>query len=396
LGNILATITDAKIYQTNGSLAKVISGTDYYAFGAAMPSRSYQDAGYSKYRYGFNGKENDEDIGEGVMDFGERLQNTKVGRWTTIDPLADKYASLSPYAYVANSPIQAIDPDGRLIIFVNGLRMGASDSDQGRVDVINGFLWALQLNPNTAFATAAFRYFTNIGAEIPIQGVWKTDIFGSLPGTPYWSTEKNSLGENVSMSQLFMDRVGDQNAWYTSGSAERGSKANSRYDDGIAKADEIHGMIASGEIKMETGESIKIVAHSQGCAHAAGIATRLQELQYKVEIVYYVNPHQPTDIAHPTGVTGKQYSYYDDAISSEMHKDYFWFKYLNGDSTFGNIPNITEFWHSMSFPKKDVNGNYVTPTGVAGNRNNHNVNDNKHIISIPQTEVGYVEPRRDN
>lgn len=38
--------------------------------------------------------------------------------WLNVDPLAEKYPSLSPYVYVADNPVNAIDPDGRDIIFV--------------------------------------------------------------------------------------------------------------------------------------------------------------------------------------------------------------------------------------------------------------------------------------
>jgi hypothetical protein len=37
-----------------------------------------------------------------------------------LDQLAEKYYSASPYCYVLNTPINAIDPDGRLVIFVTG------------------------------------------------------------------------------------------------------------------------------------------------------------------------------------------------------------------------------------------------------------------------------------
>lgn len=37
------------------------------------------------------------------------------GRWLSVDPLASKYPSLSPYVYVANNPIVNYDPDGRFI-----------------------------------------------------------------------------------------------------------------------------------------------------------------------------------------------------------------------------------------------------------------------------------------
>ena len=54
-------------------------------------------------------------------DFGARMYDTRVGRWSAVDPLAGKYPYASPYSFVLNSPIQSIDPDGRLVIFINGL-----------------------------------------------------------------------------------------------------------------------------------------------------------------------------------------------------------------------------------------------------------------------------------
>src|SRR5690606_39115536 len=42
-----------------------------------------------------------------------------LGRWMNIDPLAEKYFSHSPYCYVMNNPINAIDPDGRDIVVLN-------------------------------------------------------------------------------------------------------------------------------------------------------------------------------------------------------------------------------------------------------------------------------------
>ncbi len=54
-------------------------------------------------------------------------------RWLSVDPLAEKYPNYSPYVYCANNPINAIDPDGRVIIFINGLwgfkRMPKSGGD---------------------------------------------------------------------------------------------------------------------------------------------------------------------------------------------------------------------------------------------------------------------------
>ncbi len=66
------------------------------------------------YRYGFNGKENDNEVkGEGnSLDFGERIYDSRLGRWLSIDPLQAKYPNLSPYCAFANNPIYFIDPTG--------------------------------------------------------------------------------------------------------------------------------------------------------------------------------------------------------------------------------------------------------------------------------------------
>ena len=68
------------------------------------------------YRYGFNGKEKDDDIKniEGSSyDFGARIYDPRIGRWLSLDPLASKYPMYSPYNFVTNSPLQYIDLDGR-------------------------------------------------------------------------------------------------------------------------------------------------------------------------------------------------------------------------------------------------------------------------------------------
>lgn len=51
-----------------------------------------------------------------------------TSRFLTVDPLAEKYYNISPYAYVANNPINAIDPDGRKIIIIVPLQGGKRTS----------------------------------------------------------------------------------------------------------------------------------------------------------------------------------------------------------------------------------------------------------------------------
>ena len=69
-------------------------------------------------RYKFNGKELDEETGNGY--YGARYYNPKISVWLSVDPLAHKYPSSTPYNFVLNNPIHFVDPDGRVVIFVGG------------------------------------------------------------------------------------------------------------------------------------------------------------------------------------------------------------------------------------------------------------------------------------
>ncbi len=72
--------------------------------------------------YKFNGKEQDAETG--LLYYGARYYDPKICVWYGVDPLAEKYAGISSYAYVANNPIKYIDPDGRDIIPVHGTWSG--------------------------------------------------------------------------------------------------------------------------------------------------------------------------------------------------------------------------------------------------------------------------------
>ena len=60
----------------------------------------------------FTGKGCDEETGDGY--FGARyMDHELMTMWLSVDPMADKYPSVSPYAYCAWNPVKLVDPDGR-------------------------------------------------------------------------------------------------------------------------------------------------------------------------------------------------------------------------------------------------------------------------------------------
>ena len=64
------------------------------------------------YPFVFTGKERDEETGFGY--FGARYMDHELTTgWLSVDPMADKYPSISPYAYCAWNPVKIVDPDGR-------------------------------------------------------------------------------------------------------------------------------------------------------------------------------------------------------------------------------------------------------------------------------------------
>jgi len=85
-----------------------IQNTHYYPFGTAFT----ESTGQEKQPYKYNGKELDLNHGLNLYDYSARYMESTTGRFTSVDPLAEKYYSWSPYAYVANNPLKYIDPTG--------------------------------------------------------------------------------------------------------------------------------------------------------------------------------------------------------------------------------------------------------------------------------------------
>ena len=77
-----------------------------------MPGRKYSSG---KYRYGFNGKENDNEVkGDGnLQDFNNRIYDSRISKWLSLDPLQKKYPGESNYIFTTDNPIYYLDIDGR-------------------------------------------------------------------------------------------------------------------------------------------------------------------------------------------------------------------------------------------------------------------------------------------
>ena len=83
----------------------------YYPYGALFAEST--NGNVQPYKY--NGKELDRMHGLDWYDHGARHNDAAIGRWHVVDPLCEKYYDVSPYAYCAGDPVNAIDPDGKSI-----------------------------------------------------------------------------------------------------------------------------------------------------------------------------------------------------------------------------------------------------------------------------------------
>ena len=91
----------------NGGVEEI---NHYYPFGGVFAS----EENVQPYKY--NGKELDTKKGLNWYDYGARMYDAAVGRFTTTDRFAEKYYSMSSYQYGGNNPVGNIDINGDSIV----------------------------------------------------------------------------------------------------------------------------------------------------------------------------------------------------------------------------------------------------------------------------------------
>lgn len=209
------------------------------------------------------------------LDYGERIYDTRRGQWSSVDSKAALYPGIS--AYALNTPINAIDPDGRVVIFINGNHYG----DGGKADY-----WRRDEKVKVG-----------IRSEKDWLGRWKT--------SDVYQTQEYAFDKNI------MKAVGDNKAIYRDGALGGGAPFNSDYN--ASAKDRREGGYAQGIVDAKTiiaklqrdesgsiTETIKIVSHSMGGAYAKGYTKALLYYAHrnkiegvKVEFEVDFSPFQP-------------------------------------------------------------------------------------------------------
>ncbi|HUC83311.1 MAG TPA: RHS repeat-associated core domain-containing protein [Flavisolibacter sp.] len=200
LGNVLVTISDKKLGHNDGNgyvdyyEAVVLSTNDYYPFGMPMPLRGYALHGVADYRYGFNGKEND--LETGWQDYGFRIYDPRLGRFLSVDPLADSYPWFTPYQFAGNMPIWAVDIDGLEPDKNVNQTEAASQTEQVKEgSALENVTVTTAIEKKRSFFGWLMHKADKIANYIPVVGPIKRAVQSGLKGE--WESVVLNLGEAV-------------------------------------------------------------------------------------------------------------------------------------------------------------------------------------------------------
>ena len=202
----------------------------YYPFGGVFTNtRNAQP-------YKYNGKELDTKKGLNWYDYGARMYDAALGRWHVVDPLAEKYYSVSPYNYCMNNPVNAIDSNGEKIVFVNG--------------------------------------FLGFGSPTGGSAYWGGTNSSFVRGAQAFLQDKSTYFANI-----------EYNYWRSS--------TFLRNLDGYNYAKENYSQLING---MNSKDVFHFVSHSMGGTFSEGMIRYLEEQGWTVNTVFHLNAWQPTEL----------------------------------------------------------------------------------------------------
>ena len=128
--------------------------------------------------FSFTGKERDPETGYSY--FGARYYDSDLsGLFLSVDPMANKYPCISPYAYCVWNPLKLVDPDGR----------EALDNDDWYRDEMGRIKWDPSVNKETALKE---------GEEY----LGKTVLMTNNEGQTIYGDEQGKLQTSVPLAEV--------------------------------------------------------------------------------------------------------------------------------------------------------------------------------------------------
>lgn len=260
------------------------------------------------------------------------MYDPALGRWHVVDPAADLLESSSVYVYSLNNPINFIDKDGELPIYVNG--RVSSDSERGN------------------------------------ERYWNAELLNTIRG----SGIANPGGEEHFVDG---DRGGSLNGRMSTRTA---LKSHIRHQGGVnaAKNDfqEILSKLAKDPESGKIIEKIQIYSHSRGGAFSTGYTEELMKLisQYAdqfddpsqvIEYILHLAPHQSNGINAVDGVDTYGISHTSDVLSGND---------IYGATNFTTGEGNAFTSHQNSSFVKDV-GSFLSSVAKNGTGNQQTIDD---------------------
>lgn len=163
---------------------------DYYPFGLTFNSYSRENSVVNNYLY--NGKEKQDELDLGWLDYGWRMYMPEIGRWGVIDGHADSYHPMSPYNYCVNNPINLIDLFGLDPVYRDG-KYYDTDADGNEKEVDWNYVYNWLQNNDGIGATYSFKSKAGKNAEITGTDEKGTDNSFSFNGSKFTANSYATL-----------------------------------------------------------------------------------------------------------------------------------------------------------------------------------------------------------
>jgi RHS repeat-associated protein len=208
---ITATIPNYKYYRRDhlgnnrelwvANTKKTLQRTQYYPSGLPWASNTGDNPGVQERKY--NGKEFVEMHGYDTYDYGARGYYPAMGRFTSVDPMTEKYPNISPYAYCADNPVNRFDPDGQDWYTSNDGKITYWQKGNEIVDgYTNSETYTLKIDKNTMVT-----FTQNDATSVTFTGINKSDYVSQTGKTGckdasdemLASNGVNSNGERINM-----------------------------------------------------------------------------------------------------------------------------------------------------------------------------------------------------